>query len=91
MNLKNLLEDISNNQMVDICCGIDENNTLRTPKTIFYGKAIDAYARRKELEDFWRRGVVDISAYVDAIINVDNAEKEYISVIMITLKDYSID
>lgn len=88
MVLKDLLEDISNNQTVDICCGIDENNTLRTPKTIFYGKAIDAYAHRKELEDFCRRKVVDISAYID---EVGSKEEAYISVVMITLRDYSSD
>lgn len=86
--LKEMLEDISNDQVIDICCGVDENDTLRTPKTVFYGKAIDAYAHRKELEKVWVKKVIDIQSYVDNLRPVDGkGETNNISVIMIVLRE----
>lgn len=74
--LKELLEDISNDQTVDICCGIDENNTLRTPKTIFYGKEMmlnlideNTKLRSQFLKEKRRRiaAELDLIDYVDQI------------------------
>ena len=55
-------------------------------------KTCQCVYRRKELEDFWKRKVVDISAYVDILIGeVGSKEETNVSVIMITLKDYRTD
>lgn len=89
--LKEFLEEIGNEQIVDICCGVDENNTLTTPKTVFYGKAIDAYAKRKELEDYWKRKIIEVTSYIDDVRTyggIKDTEKKNISVIMIKLKSY---
>jgi len=79
---KEILEYLDNEQTIDVTCGVDENNSIKTPKTVFYGKAIDAYANRKSLEGFWVRKVLDINAYVDTL------KGESVPVVMITLRSY---
>ena len=78
--LRDLLELVGNKEMVDICIYDPENPEV--PKTLYYGTALAAYARRDTLREVWTRKVRQIYTYID---NPNNEEKGY-SVLMIKLR-----
>lgn len=82
LNLKDLLEKVGTNQVVDICVGY-EDNFFKTPKTVFYGRAFVLKDGHKILpEDLWQKEVKKVNAYYDKID--DHTEN---MVIMIELEE----